>query len=59
MNKPTQDHGTPPDLLRCELATVGYREVDFVSLAPADGYLIVFAPPETLPAPGWMMRCTR
>ena len=59
VNKPTQDHGTPPDLLRCELATLGYREVDFVSLAPADGYLAVFTPPETLPAPGSIRPCTR
>jgi predicted methyltransferase len=57
VDKPTQDHGTPPGLLRCELATLGYREVDFVSLAPADGYLAVFAPPETLPAPTSITPC--
>ena len=49
VDKPTQDHGTPPALLRCELAAVGYREVDFIVLAPADGYLAVFVPPGTLP----------
>lgn len=49
VDKPTQDHGTPPALLRCELAAVGYRQVDFVSLAPADGYLAVFVPPDELP----------
>jgi SAM-dependent methyltransferase len=48
-DKPTGDHGTPPALLRCELAAVGYREVDRVSLAPADGYLAVFVPPDRLP----------
>jgi hypothetical protein len=32
-DKSTQDHGTPPALLRCELAAVGYRQVDFVLLA--------------------------
>ena len=26
--------GMPPDLLRCELAALGYHEADFVSLAP-------------------------
>jgi len=57
VDKPTQDHGTPPALLRCELAALGYREVDFVSLAPADGYLAVFAPPETLPAPTAIRPC--
>lgn len=39
----------PPALLRCELTAVGYREVGFVSLAPADGYLAVFVPPGELP----------
>jgi Methylase involved in ubiquinone/menaquinone biosynthesis len=32
-DEPTQRHGTPPALLRCELATVGYRELNFVLLA--------------------------
>ena len=49
VDKPTQAHGTPPALLRCELAAVGYREVDFIALTPADGYLAVFVPPGTLP----------
>jgi SAM-dependent methyltransferase len=49
LDKRTPDHGTPPALLRCELAAVGYREVDFTVLAPADGYLAVFAPPAVLP----------
>jgi SAM-dependent methyltransferase len=48
-DRPTQDHGTPPPLLRCELAAVGYRRVDFLDLAPADGYLAVFQPPVALP----------
>jgi SAM-dependent methyltransferase len=49
LDRPTQDHGTPPELLRCELAAVGYRQVDFMLLAPADGYLAVFVPPTQLP----------
>ena len=48
-DRPTQDHGTPPALLRCELAAVGYRQVDFLLLAPAEGYLAIFAPPDTPP----------
>jgi SAM-dependent methyltransferase len=48
-DKPTHKHGTPPKLLRCELGAVGYREVGFWWLKPADGYLMVFAPPEQLP----------
>ena len=49
-DRATGDHGTPPDLLRCELAAVGYREVEFISLAPAEGYLAIFTPPAQLPA---------
>ena len=49
-DRPTESHGTPPTLLRCELAAGGYREIDFVSLTPAEGYLAVFAPPPALPA---------
>jgi ubiquinone/menaquinone biosynthesis C-methylase UbiE len=45
----TDRHGTPPRLLRCELGAVGYREVDFTLLSPADGYLAVFVPPAELP----------
>jgi ubiquinone/menaquinone biosynthesis C-methylase UbiE len=59
VDKPTQDHGTPPALLRCELAAVGYRQVDFVSLAPADGYLAVFVPPDELPAVEAIIPCAQ
>ena len=57
IDRPTPEHGIPPTLLRCELAAVGYRRIDFVLLAPADGYLAVFAPPKTLPRPGDIRPC--
>jgi len=57
--EPTQRHGTPPALLRCELAAVGYRELDLASLTPADGYLAIFAPPESLPAPETIKPCAQ
>ena len=56
-DRPTQDHGTPPALLRCELAAVGYRQVDFLRLDPAEGYLAVFAPPDALPRPETNIPC--
>ena len=56
-DRPTQDHGTPPALLRCELAAVGYRQVEFASLTPADGYLAIFAPPDKLPRPEPITPC--
>ncbi len=58
VDKATQDHGTPPALLRCELAAVGYRQIDFMSLAPADGYLAVFVPPDELPRVEAIRPCT-
>ncbi len=57
VDKPTQDHGTPPALLQCELAAVGYRLVTLTSLAPADGYLAIFVPPDTLPEPDSIRPC--
>jgi len=42
---PTSKHGTPPGLLRCELAAVGYREMRLDRLAGSDTYLAIFAPP--------------
>jgi predicted methyltransferase len=43
---PTSKHGTPIELLRCELAAVGYRAVATYKLAGDGGYLAVFSPPE-------------
>jgi SAM-dependent methyltransferase len=42
---PTAEHGTPPDLLRCELAAVGYRQSSFDRLTGSDAYLAIFVPP--------------
>lgn len=52
-------HGTPPALLRCELAAVGYRETGFTTLRGGVGYLAVFtAPaPESRPAPAAIKPC--
>jgi predicted methyltransferase len=42
---PTSRHGTPPNLLRCELAAVGYPEIAFHPLSGSAAYLAMFAPP--------------
>jgi SAM-dependent methyltransferase len=42
---PTSKHGTPPGLLRCELAAIGYREISLDRLNGSDAYLAIFAPP--------------
>jgi SAM-dependent methyltransferase len=56
---PTADHGTPPGLLRCELAAVGYREISFDRLTGSDAYLAIFAPPPVAgrPRPDAMVAC--
>ena len=44
--RPTPEHGTPIELLRCELAAVGYRAIATYQLAGDGGYLAVFSPPD-------------
>jgi SAM-dependent methyltransferase len=46
LERPTSEHGTPIELLRCELAAVGYHEIAAYQLAGDGGYLAVFSPPE-------------
>src|SRR6266852_7013002 len=48
---PTSKHGTPPSLLRCELAAVGYREIRLHRLTGRDAYLAIFAPPSVASRP--------
>lgn len=45
LERPTSEHGTPIQLLRCELSAVGYREIATHQLAGDIGYLAVFSPP--------------
>jgi predicted methyltransferase len=56
---PISEHGTPPGLLRCELAVVGYSEVGFHQLEGSNAYLAVFSPPsdESRPRPDAMTAC--
>lgn len=43
-NRATQNHGTPPELLKCEFEAVGYRQVSMEEMPSAGGYLAIFAP---------------
>ena len=45
LDRATWLHGTPRDLLTCELSAVGYRQVGFHALAGDLGYLAVFEAP--------------
>jgi ubiquinone/menaquinone biosynthesis C-methylase UbiE len=59
--KQTAQHGTPPDLLRCEFAAVGYRETAFYDLQEGT-YLAVFeiTKPRDAPAsPSAIRPCSR
>lgn len=44
-------HGTPPALLRCELAAAGYRETGFQVLDGGVGYLAIFEAPAVAARP--------
>ncbi len=57
LDRPTGEHGTPPDLLRCELAAVGYREAGFHVLRGGVGYLAIFKPPLDAPTPSSIVPC--
>lgn len=45
-DRPTERHGTPPALLRCEFAAVGWRQVSMTQLSGDVGYLAVYQPHE-------------
>jgi SAM-dependent methyltransferase len=45
LDRPTAQHGTPLDLLRCELAAVGYRQTAVHMLRGDGAYLAIFSPP--------------
>jgi SAM-dependent methyltransferase len=56
-DRPTAQHGTPPALLTCELAAVGYRRLSLAPLQGGLGYFAVFAPPATRPDPRAIKPC--
>ena len=51
LDRAPQNHGTPPTLLRCELAAVGYRETGWTTLRGDVGYLAVFEAPSAADRP--------
>jgi SAM-dependent methyltransferase len=56
-DRPTNQHGTPPALLKCEFAAVGYRQVDYQAMPSAGGYLAAFEPSGAPPAPDAIKAC--
>lgn len=59
LDRPTQTHGTPPDLLKCELSVVGLREVSKKGLHGAGGYIALFEADGARPQPGVMTACSQ
>ena len=57
MNRPTNRHGTPPALLRCEMAALGYRQTEFHELGKGSGYLAMFETAEPRPSPRAIKPC--
>jgi SAM-dependent methyltransferase len=57
LDRPTPQHGTPTELLRCELAAMGYRELSIHTLTGDAGYLAMFEPPPKRPQPSAVVAC--
>lgn len=56
-DRPTQSHGTPPELLACEFAAVGYRMVRLQEMPSAGGYLAAFEASGDRPEPSAIRAC--
>lgn len=56
-NRETQNHGTPPALLKCEMAAVGYRQVTMRDMPSAGGYLAMFRADGPRPEPRAIRAC--
>jgi predicted methyltransferase len=56
-NRPTQNHGTPPALLKCEFGAVGYTLVALQNMPSAGGYLAMFRAAGTRPDPAAIKPC--
>ena len=56
-NRATQSHGTPPALLKCEFAAVGYAPVAMFEMPSAGGYLATFRAAGPRPEPGAIRPC--
>ncbi len=56
-DRATQNHGTPPALLRCEFAAVGYAQVSSEPLPSAGGYIATFRAQGSRPEPEAIRAC--
>jgi predicted methyltransferase len=56
-DRSTQNHGTPPRLLKCELEAVGYQQREQRDFGAVVGYVTLFAPAPTRPMPAEVKPC--
>ncbi len=56
-NRRTVDHGTPPALLKCEFAAVGYEQVAMTPMPSAGGYFATFKAVGKRPEPKDIRAC--
>ncbi len=56
-NRPTQNHGTPPSLLKCEFAAIGYEQVSMSEMPSAGGYMASFRTSGARPNPRAIKAC--
>jgi ubiquinone/menaquinone biosynthesis C-methylase UbiE len=56
-DRPTANHGTPPKLLDCELAAVGYVKVGGERIAAVDAYLALYEARGPRPEPAAIRAC--
>jgi SAM-dependent methyltransferase len=57
LDQPTVQHGTPRDLLTCELQALGFRQLSWDALGHQREYLAVFAPAAAAPTPERIKPC--
>ena len=56
-DRATQNHGTPPALLRCEFAAVGFVPVTVAAMPSAGGYIATFRAEGPRPQPATIRAC--
>ena len=56
-NRLPQNHGTPPALLKCEFAAVGYRQESLSEMPSAGGYMATFRAVGPRPEPAAIKAC--
>lgn len=56
-DRPTDQHGTPPALLDCEFAAVGYKRVERQTMPSAGGYLAIYEAVGPRPEPEAIRAC--